>query len=177
MASSAKGLHSPGQCWTDGIRDSVVRALMAAARTSRVAMTESACTMSLVAHVVADMLSEKISECRCLSFMRCSRAICCRRMAANSRSLMVKVPLARASWISGGNATRQTVGGKRCDTQNPPIPVFAASSMPTADGENVTSSRTCVGRCSKSSSKTLMSCIAPYKSKVFFRILVAPWSA
>jgi hypothetical protein len=36
---------------------------MAAARTSLVAITESACTMSLVAHTVAEMLSENISEC------------------------------------------------------------------------------------------------------------------
>jgi hypothetical protein len=149
---------------------------MAAARTSLVAITESACTMSLVAHTVAEMLSENISECRCLSFIKCSSAICCIRIAANSKSLMVRMPLPNACWTSGGNSSRQTVGGKRWETQKPPIPCFDASSMPTAEGENCTSSRTCVGRRSKSSSNSLMSRIAPCRSKVFFRILVAPGS-
>ena len=99
----ARGLHSPGQCLTDGIFDSVVRARIAAALTSLVAATESACTMSLVAHTVADILSENTSECKCLSFIRCSRAICCIRMAAMiSKSLMVMIPSVNAccSYVS-----------------------------------------------------------------------------
>jgi hypothetical protein len=155
------GLHSPGQCRTDGIFDSVVRARMDAARTSLVAATESACTMSLVAHTVADMLSEKISACKCRSFIKYSRAICCIRIAASSKSLMVRTPLVNNFWTSSGNSTRQTVGGKRCETQKPPIPALDASSMPTADEVNVTSSRTWVGRRSRSSSIARMSCIAP----------------
>jgi hypothetical protein len=161
LASSAIGLHSPGQCLTDGIFDSVVRARMDAALTSLVAATESACTISLVAHTTADILSEKISECKCRIFIRYSRAICCTRTAAISKSLMVRIPSANNCWTSAGNSTRQTVGGNRCETQNPPIPALDASSMPTAEEVNVTSSRTCVGRRSRSSSMARMSRIAP----------------
>jgi hypothetical protein len=173
LASSAMGLHWPGQCRTDGIFDSVVRARIDAARTSLVAVTESACTMSLVAHTVADILSEKISECKCRSFIKDSRAICCMSIAAISKSLMVKTPSANNCWISAGNSTRQTVGGNKCDTQNPPIPSFDASSIPTADEVNVTSSRTWVGRRSKSSIMSCMSRMAPYRSNCCFRIFVA----
>ena len=129
--------------------------------------------MSFVAQTVAEILSENISECRCRSFIRCSSAICWRRMAASSKSLMVRVPATKACWTSGGNWILQTVGGKRWDTQNPPIPPLAASSMPTADGVNCTNSRTWVGRRSKSLSSSRMSLIAPWRSNVFLVILVA----
>jgi hypothetical protein len=168
VASSANGLQLPGQCRTVGIFDSVVRARNEAALTSLVAATESACTMSLVAHTTADMLSEKISEWRCRSFIKDSRTICCMRIAAISRSLMVRTPSENSCWISAGNSTRQTVGGNRCDTQKPPIPAFDASSMPTADDVKVTSSRTCVGRLSRSFSISNMSRMAPYRSNCFF---------